>query len=290
MDMDTFTHRTAPTRFVDVEGTRFAYRRFGRERGIPLVLFQHLGGNLDNWDPAVTDGLANQREVILFDNRGVASTGGRTPSTVAEMARDAELFIDALALPKVDVLGFSLGGFIAQIVPIDRPDLVRRIVLVGTGPRNGESMESLTPEGRAIFEKERANTDELWQDCFFSASEASQRAGRSFVKRLHDRTMDRDVDLAPEVEPAQLAAVDEWGRALPGAERFAYLAQITQPTLVVEGKNDVVVYTINSFLLQQHLPNAELVLYPDASHGSLFQFPELFVEHVNGFLDRDALS
>lgn len=288
--METFTHRTAPTRFVDVDGARFAYRRFGRERGTPLLMLQHLGGNLDNWDPAVTDGLASHREVILFDNRGVASTGGTTPSTVADMAQDAELFADALGLARVDILGFSLGGFIAQTMPIDRPDLVRRVVLVGTGPRSGESMESLTPEGRAIFGKKRSSVDELWQDCFFSTSESSQRAGRSFIERLHERTIDRDVDLGPDVEPAQLAAVDEWGRALPGEERFAYLKNITQPTLVVEGKNDVVIYTINSFLLQQHLPNAELVLYPDSSHGSLFQFPELFVEHVNCFLDRDAPS
>jgi pimeloyl-ACP methyl ester carboxylesterase len=182
--MTDHTHQTEPTQFVNGAGIRFAYRRFGKSQGVPLVFFQHFTGTMDNWDPAVTDGLARDREVILFNNAGISSSGGETPNTIGEMARDAGVFIDALALERIDLLGFSLGGFVAQQLTLDRPKQVRRLVLVGTGPRSGEGMASLTPEAKAIFGKTYEVPDELWLEVFFSPTENSQSAGRAFLRRL----------------------------------------------------------------------------------------------------------
>ncbi len=151
--MSNYTHTTVPTEFVEANGIRFAYRRFGKKAGVPVVFNMHLNGNVDDWDPAVTDGLAKEREVILFDNAGVGASTGEVPSTFAEMAKNAIAFIDALNIKQVDVLGFSIGGMVAQNIVMQRPELVRKLILVGSGPRNGDAMENLTPEAQAIFGK-----------------------------------------------------------------------------------------------------------------------------------------
>ncbi len=281
--MSDYTHQTAPTQFVEATGIRFAYRRFGKKTGVPLVFNIHLLGNLDSWDPAVTDGLAENREVILFDNAGVGRSTGEVPRTFDEMAKNAEAFIDALGLTGIDLLGFSIGSMIAQMIALERPDLIRKLVLVGSGPRNGESIP-LTPESAVLFSKKYANPDDFWLEGFFTESQTSRAAGAAFLKRRNARTVDRDLEPDEKVGPAQIAALEEWGK--PSGERFAYLKKIEMPVLVVGGKSDIIFYTVNSPILFQHLPNAQLILYPDAAHGSLFQYPQMFVEHVSLFLDH----
>ena len=284
--IDSYTAVTVPTQFVEANGIRFAYRRWGRQAGIPLVFNQHFSGNLDNWDPAVLDGLAKDREVVIFNNAGVASSTGEVPSTFAGMARNAEAFIDALGLKQIDLLGFSIGGMVAQQIVIDRPELIRKLILIGTAPRNmdaGNGESHITPETASIFGAAYNPPENLWLKVFFTDSEASQSAGRAFLKRYLSRTENRDASISEKVAPAQIAAVGEWG-AQPG-ERFAYLKNIHQPTLVVSGNHDVIVYTVNSLHLVQNLPNAKLILYPDSNHGSWYQNNEEFVSEANRFLN-----
>jgi pimeloyl-ACP methyl ester carboxylesterase len=278
------THNTAPTRFVEADGTRFAYRRFGKPMGTPIVLLQHFMGNLDNYDPAITDALATDREVILTDNAGVGRSEGPAPETVAGMARDAASLIDALGLEQVDLFGFSMGGFVAQQIAVDRPELVRRLILVGTGPRGGEGMDELAPDVAPLFGTVYDQQDLMWLPIFFSPSEDSQAAGARLLERIRARTEDRDVPVSEATVAAHLAAAHEWGAAAAGS--YDYLKGILQPTLVVNGSNDIVVATVNSYILQQNLPNAELVLFPDSNHGSHFQFTDAFVGYATSFIDR----
>src|SRR6202023_801003 len=242
------SHQTAPTQFVEANGIRFAYRRFGKSGGVPLVFNQHFTGTIDHWDPAGVDGLAATREVILVNNAGISSTSGEVPASVEEMAVNAATFIRALGLAKVDVLGFSLGGLVAQALTLAKPGLVRRLVLVGTGPRGGEGMATLTPEAQAVFGSTYANPDDMWLGVFFTPTEKSQGAGRAFLKRVRLRAEARDPEVSEKVAPAQITAIGKWGAPRAGA--FDYLREITHPTLVINGSNDVIVYTVNSFILQ----------------------------------------
>jgi pimeloyl-ACP methyl ester carboxylesterase len=280
--MTQHSHQTAPTQFVEANGIRFAYRRFGRQNGVPLVFNQHYTGTMDHWDPAVTDGFAKDREVILFNNAGVSSSSGEVPATFQEMGANAVAFIKALGLENVDVLGFSIGGFVAQEITLKAPDLVRRLVLLGTGPRSGQGMDGGTPEGKRIFGATYDPPDHLWLSVFFTPSPASQAAGCEFRKRFRLRLKDRDPEVNDKVAPAQRAAIAKW--AAPREHPYDYLKTIRQPTLVVNGSNDVIIYTVNSFILQQNLPNAELIIYPDSAHGSDHQYPGLFVRDVSTFL------
>src|SRR4030088_2265788 len=280
------THQTAPTQFVEPTGTRFAYRRFGKPGRVPLVFNQHFTGTIDHWDPGVTDGLAATREVILFNNAGISNSSGEVPTTFEEMAANAIAFIKALGPKQVDVLGFSIGGFVAQEITLQAPDLVRRLVLVGTGPRSGKGMATLTPEAQEIFGAAYDEPDHLWLRVHFTRSAKSQAAGREFLKRFRLRAENRDPEVNEKVAPAQIEAISKWGA--PRQKPFEYLKSIRQPTLVINGSNDVIIYSVNSFILQQNLPNAQLILYPDSNHGSQYQYPTLFVADVARFLDAEV--
>ena len=276
------THQTAPTQFVEAGGIRFAYRRFGKAGGVPIVFNQHFQGTLDHWDPAVTDGLAKTREVILFNNAGVSSSSGETPSSFQEMGANAIAFIKALGLAQVDVLGFSIGGMVAQEIALQGQDLVRKLILVGTGPRGADMAASQSSE---IFAGAYDPAEHLWLKVHFSPSAASQAAGLAFLERKL-RRQDRDPLVREQTVNAQLEAIGKYLAYRDADGYLDYLKSIRQPTLVVQGSNDVIIPTYNSYVLQQALPDAQLIIYPDANHGSFYQYPELFVAEANLFLNR----
>ncbi|HEX4196240.1 MAG TPA: alpha/beta hydrolase [Caulobacteraceae bacterium] len=280
--MSGITHETAPTLFAEANGVRFAYRRFGKAGAVPIVFNQHFQGTLDHWDPAVTDGLAQTREVILFDNAGVAASSGETPSSFQEMGANAIAFVRALGLAQVDVLGFSIGGMVAQEITLQAPDLVRKLILVGTGPRGADMAAS---QSQAIFAATYDPPEHLWLKVHFTPSPASQAAGLAFLERKL-RRRDRDPLVGRQTIDAQLAAIGKY-IAYQGQDGYLdYLKTMRQPTLVVQGSNDVIIPTYNSYVLQQTLPDAQLIVYPDANHGSFYQYPDRFVPEAVLFLDR----
>lgn len=275
---------TAPTEFVETTLERYAYRRFGAGAAPPLVCLQHFTGTLDNWDPAVTDHLALGREMILFENAGVGRSTGEVPDTVPGMARHLLAFIDKLGLKEVDLLGYSLGGMIAQVVALERPSLVRRMLLVGTAPEGGEDVMHLEkPELKRILEDPNLTGPEKLVQLFFTRSESSQAAGRAFVSRISTRTEDREPLPGPKVAGAQIAAFRAWERV--EGERFAKVKQMEQPCLVVNGVHDTMIPIRNSYMLGEHLPDAMLLTYPDAGHGSFLQFHDSFVRQAEMFLE-----
>jgi pimeloyl-ACP methyl ester carboxylesterase len=280
--MTEFTHDRAPTQYAEAGGIRFAFRRFGRSGRSPLVFFQHFMGTLDGYDPALSDAFAGDREVILFDNTGVASSSGTVPDTIEAMACDAITFIDALGLKTIDVVAHSMGGLVAQEVALARPELVRRLVLVGTGPRGGEGIGARPAWVGELFTRKYERQEDMWLPILFAPTDTSQAAGRAYVERIVARA-DRDAPVSDQSIAAQRAALAAYGAAKDPS--YAHLKGLRLPVLVVNGTDDIVIPTINSYILQQFLPSAELILYPDANHGAHFQYPELFVRHARIFLD-----
>jgi len=270
---------TAPTETIDVEGTPFLYRQAGEKGGVPVILLHHLTAVLDDWDPALVDGLAADRHVIAFDNRGVGGSGGTTPGSVGEMAVDAIAFIRALGFTKVDLLGFSLGGFVAQAIAQQQPDLVRKMIIAGSAPAGGAGISDMGAVLQDALGKAGAAGKHPKHFLFFSQTGNGQEAANAFLARLAERKTDRDTPISNETIGAQLTAIHAWGQGDPSS-----LGATVHPVLVVNGDNDVMAPTINSFELARRLPNAELSIFPDAGHGGLFQYHQVFVQQALAFL------
>ncbi|WP_137009931.1 alpha/beta fold hydrolase [Aquitalea aquatilis] len=280
----TENHLTTPTRFVDVGGAKIAYRRWGNAKAgqPPLLFLQHFRGGMDHWDPLMTDGLAEGREVILYNGRGIASSGGQARTRIEEMADDAAAFVRTLGLEQIDVLGFSLGGFQALDLTWRHPTLVRKLMLLGTGPRGGDpAME--TPVLTAAARPAPVFEDFLY--LFFGKSAQAEQAARAFWARRHQR-VEQDPPSSPEVARAQIEANMLYLPRLSEEDPFAYLRGIQQPTFILNGVNDVMIPTVNSFYMVRNLPNAQLFIYPDSGHAAQFQYPQRFLHHAAHFLSE----
>jgi len=278
---------TARTQFLEVKNETYAYRRFGKGSGLPLLFLQHFTGTIDNWDPAVIDPLASERGVILFENAGVGRSTGEVPKTVAGMATHALAFLDGLGVSTCDALGFSLGGMVAQQIALQRPSIFRRIILVGTAPRGGADIMHLEKPSLARYLNDsKLQGYAVLQKIFFAPTASSQAAGGEFIERLMERKEDREPPSGPDVAGAQMAAFREWEQFQ--GERFADLKRIGHPTLVVNGTHDEMIPVANSYWLSENLPNAVLITYPDSGHGSLFQFHESFTRQAAAFVASDS--
>jgi pimeloyl-ACP methyl ester carboxylesterase len=277
------TYAAAPTKTVSVSGVDFAYRELGPTTGVPVVFLTHLAAVLDNWDPRVVDGIAAQHRVIAFDNRGVGASGGSTPNTIEAMAHDAVVFIRALGLEEVDLLGFSMGGMIAQLIAADEPHLVRKVILAGTGPAGGVGITNVTRIAHRDTLRGLLTLQDPKQFLFFTRTPEGRRAGKEFLARLKERTEHRDKRISLRSYGAQLKAIHRWGKQ-PRAD----LSVIRQPVLVANGESDRMVPTRNSIDLAERLPDPDLVIYPDAGHGGIFQFHERFVERALAHLGGNS--
>jgi pimeloyl-ACP methyl ester carboxylesterase len=273
------TWKTAPTQTITAGGVEFAYRQLGPSTGVPVVFLTHLAAVLDNWDPRVVDGIAAKHRVITFDNRGVGASSGVTPTSIEEMARDAVTFIRALGFDQVDLFGFSMGGMIAQVIAQQQPQLVRKMIIAGTGPAGGEGIDKVTRISLLDTARGLLTRQDPKQYLFFTRTPNGRRAGKAFLARLEERTNDRDKAISVRSFRAQLKAIHRWGLMKP-----ANLASIHQPVLVLNGETDKMVPTTNTIDLDQRLPNSQLVIYPDAGHGGVFQFHADFVKRALEFL------
>jgi pimeloyl-ACP methyl ester carboxylesterase len=273
------TWSDVPTQTVNVDGVPFSYRDLGPREGVPVVFLHHLMAVLDDWDPRVIDGIATERRVIAFDNRGVGGSGGKVPKTIDEMGSDAIAFIRALGLTQVDLLGFSLGGGVAQMVLLQAPELVRRAVLAGTGPKGGGGVDEVTKVAVAAYLKAAVTLKDPRTFLFFPRTREGKQAAADYFVRLKERTSDRDRRISLQARGAQLTAIRKAGESAPDD-----LSVITQPVFVVNGDHDLMVDSENSVDMADRIPNARLTIYPESGHGGVFQYHEQFVREVLEFL------
>jgi pimeloyl-ACP methyl ester carboxylesterase len=273
------TYADTQTKTVSVAGTNFAYRELGPGIGTPVIFLNHLAAVLDNWDPRVVDGIAAERRVITFDNRGVGASGGKTPASVEEMATDAIAFIKALGHDQVDLLGFSMGGFVAQVIAQREPQLVRRLILAGTGPAGGVGIDRVTGLTFLDILKGALTFRDAKYYLFFTGTTSGREQARAFLKRLKERSTDRDKPISVRSFQAHLKAISGWA-----GQRPSDLSRIQHPTFGANGDDDRMVPTSNSRDLAARIPNSRLSIYPDAGHGGIFQFHDEFVAEALEFL------
>lgn len=275
------SYAQAPTRAISAGGVNYAYRELGPKGGVPVVFFVHLAATLDNWDPRIIDAIAKNHHVVTFDNQGAGASTGQVPGSIEEMADDAYTFIEALGFGKIDVFSFSLGGMIAQALVLKHPDLVRKLVLTGTGPKGGKDMDKVV--GTTYYDIIRATLtrSDPKEFLFFNRDAVGKRAGKEFVARLEERTADRDAPMKLRGFQTQLKAIRDWGRGTP-----ADLSKITQPTLIANGDNDRMVPSVLSEDLHRRIKGSELIIYPGSGHGGVFQFHEAFAPAAVEFLAR----
>lgn len=276
------TYINSPTQRISVDGIIFTYRKTGSAEGIPLVLLNHLTGTLDNWDPRVVDGLAKEYTVITFNNKGVGSSGGKVPLTIEEMATDAINFIKALGYEKVNLLGFSLGGMIAQYVIQQSPQLVNKLILAGTGPAGGVGIENVTKLTLLDMLHAAVTFNDPKVFLFFTRTDNGKKSAKAFLGRLKERTYNRDAAIAIPAFRRQLKAIHRYGVQKP-----VDLSYITQPTLVANGDDDRMVPTSNTEDLAKRIKNSRLEIYADAGHAGIFQYHEVFVKTALDFLDTN---
>lgn len=285
MSVITTTYYEAETKSVDVGGTSFAYRELGTGGGTPIVLLNHLAAVLDNWDPRVVDGIATKHRVIAFDNRGVGASQGKTPHSIEAMATDAIAFIKALGHDQVDLLGFSMGGFVAQVIAQREPQLVRNLILTGTGPAGGVGIDRVTALTILDILRGALTFRDAKYYLFFTGTANGRSEARKFLKRLKERTNDRDQAISPSSFRAHLKAIRAWAD-----QEQSDLSAVHHPTFVANGDHDRMVPTSNSRDLAKRLPNARLTIYPDAGHGGVFQYHAAFVAETLTFLETASGS
>lgn len=275
-------YRDAPQRTLTAGGVTFAYRELGPTGGIPVIFFVHLAATLDNWDPRIIDPIAANHHVIAFDNRGVGASTGTVPDTVEAMADDAYTFITALGHRTVDILSFSLGGMVAQALVIKHPEMVRRLILTGTGPAGGKDIDKVA--GTTYYDMLRATVtrSDPKEFLFFNRDPIGKNAGRAFVERLKERTDDRDAKISIKAFQTQLKAIKRWGRSTP-----ADLSRVTQPTLIANGDNDRMVPSVLSEDMHRRIAGSELIIYPNSGHGGIFQYHDQFTQAALRFLDAE---